>query len=247
MEKDKQPLVSESDVIAYLKAHPDFFLEHPEFCAQLRIPARELGENIVDFQHFAIHSLQKKIDTYDQDRQHILDMGRAARKTERLVRESVLALLATHSLDNFLQSLCQEVVSIFDVDVVRLAIESELSGGTAESYYPEEYYSGLVLLPTQLCQSLFGKGQTVLYVPDSDYFSPEILRFFFHECMPLARSSILLLLLLPRAGRYGVLALGSRTAGRFQTGQGGAEMMLFFAETVSLLLDKLLYEQAGIM
>jgi uncharacterized protein len=245
VEKNKPPFISQEDVAAYLMQHPDFFSSHAELLASLHIPARNYGENVLDFQHFAIDSLKKKINSHDQDKQHILDTSRAAKKTERMVRESVLALLATHSLDDFLQCLCQEIVTIFDVDVVRLAIESELNGGIAESYYPEEYYSGLVLLPIHYCETIFTKGHSLLTIPDSDCFSPELLRFFFHECLSLARSSLMLLLPLPRAGRYGALALGSRHTGRFQAGQGGTEMLHFFAETVSLLLDRLLYEHAG--
>ena len=44
--------IDSREVLAYLRAHPDFLEQHPEAVRLLRPPSREIGDRVVDFQHF---------------------------------------------------------------------------------------------------------------------------------------------------------------------------------------------------
>jgi uncharacterized protein len=141
--------------------------------------------------------------------------------------------------------LCIDFPSIFSVDVVRLGLESEI-GHTFESYYPEEHYSGMVLIETGVAADMLAPAQEVRFVADSRLDHPWAIQTLFHECSALAGSAAYMAVPLPKAGRAAILAFGVREAGRFQDGQG-TELLRFLAQVLSLRLDQLLYEQAGLL
>src|SRR5579872_5558822 len=43
-------LITADDVVAYLKAHPDFFDKHPDLVAELGLVARAQGPGVIDMQ-----------------------------------------------------------------------------------------------------------------------------------------------------------------------------------------------------
>ena len=46
-------------VVEYLKSNPEFFRENPELITLLTPPAQDLGEGVVDLQHYILGNLQK--------------------------------------------------------------------------------------------------------------------------------------------------------------------------------------------
>ena len=53
--------VGASDVIAYLREHPDFLDRHPEALRLVRPPTRKTGDGVLDFQHFMLERLRSDV------------------------------------------------------------------------------------------------------------------------------------------------------------------------------------------
>ncbi len=47
-----------TDVIAYLREHPDFLERHPDALQLLAAPRRGNGDGVLDFQHFMLERLR---------------------------------------------------------------------------------------------------------------------------------------------------------------------------------------------
>jgi uncharacterized protein YigA (DUF484 family) len=134
---------------------------------------------------------------------------------------------------------------MFGVDVVRLGLESDMAG-YYESYYPEDYYSGMVLIQSGVVAALCDVQHPVQLMADAALDILQINEIVFHECTDLAHSAAYMALPLPRTGRQALLAFGVRERGRFQAGQS-TEPLEFLSKIAALTLDKLLYQQAGVL
>ncbi len=233
------------DVLAYLRTHPAFLREHPEIVQWLEIPEAQRGETILDFQHYAIAALKARVKEAEQSVSSVVHGNHARHSLQASVHQAALSLMKARTLEQFLECICLDFVSLFQVDVIRLVLESDVLG-VMESYYPEQHYSGLAFLATGSCGELFSPDQQVRMVADSALDHPWLAEIVFQECSELATSVALLSLSLPMADRMGLLALGVRETGRFQDGQG-AESFKFLAAACAIRLDQLLYDQAGLL
>ncbi|HRJ12265.1 MAG TPA: DUF484 domain-containing protein, partial [Alphaproteobacteria bacterium] len=54
--------LSEDDVIAFLRARPNFLLEHPILLESLTPPEGRQGKGVTDFQQFMLKRLQANYD-----------------------------------------------------------------------------------------------------------------------------------------------------------------------------------------
>lgn len=243
--ESQEQVVKAQDVLRFLKTHPSFLTEHPELLESLSPPEAQHGDGVVDFQAFAITSLQEKLQSSKEQVEDIVAIARDNHSMQTQVQNAVLALVGTQTLERFLEVLCVDIPTIFGLDVVRLGLESD-TPNPYESYYPEDHYSGMVLIADGAASYAFQGRDAVWLAKDNLLEAPEMLESLFMECMDIARSAAYMHLRLKHVGRDAILAFGARNKGRFADGQA-TELLQFLAKVTAIRLDHLLYEQAGLL
>jgi uncharacterized protein YigA (DUF484 family) len=223
----------------YLLAHPDFFLQHTDVIAHLNLPTRDHGteDKILDFQSVAISKLQDTIHTERQKIDHLVVSVRDNASVQSQVHQGILRLVRAKNLEEILQVLSQDFVTLFDVDVVRLAMESDVSE-LYETAYHDPDYSGIVFVPVGTNQVLFGSQLSYISEDISleDELVGEAIEYIFTESSWLVRSSVMLRLELNHSSHEALLAFGVRDIGRYHKGQG-LELLKFLAQIVEERLD----------
>ena len=153
------------------------------------------------------------------------------------MQRATLSTIRARNLEELLEVLSTDIVNWFDVDVVRLGLESDLAGLNG-TYYNEQNYSGVCFIPSGAADALL-LGETVRLIADTQGEPPIGFEMLFADCSNLVRSCALVRLELESIGRPAILAFGVRHADRFHPHQGG-EMLGFLGEVMSVVLDRCL-------
>jgi uncharacterized protein len=239
---EKKTTVSEAQVREFLKANPDFLKKNVDIVTDLSPPEQKLGNGIIDFQHYMVKQLQSDSKTLKSRYDLLVDFCRDNMSVQSQVHHAVLRLIGARSLEQLLEVVTQDLVSLFDVDVVRLAMESEMSG-QYDTYYSEHNYSGIVFIDPGTIDKSLGKKKNVLLTEDCAVQQPLGFEQIFAECSGLIESCALLRLKLETVQRHVILAFGVRYKDRFHSGQG-IELLNFLAQIVAHQLDLYLSDLA---
>ena len=137
---------------------------------------------------------------------------------------AVLALLAANSFEQLIQTVTTDFAILLDIDVVTLCIES--SNGFARAPLP-----GLLLLEPGDVEALLGPTRDALL---EDEVAGDAA--IFGAGAGLVQSEALLRLNVANAPP-GLLALGTRRAGKFKPGQG-TELLCFLAQTLGVTISQ---------
>ncbi len=221
--------MTEAQVREYLAAHP-------ELLNNISPPKRDLGEGVEDFQHYLLKNLQSNSKTLTQRYELLVDYCRENLSAQAQVHNAVLKIVASHSIEQLLEILTVDMLSVFDLDVVRLAMESDVAFDTS---YGEQNYSGIVFIDSGTSDALFGSNKNVILVGDTDRNLPIGFGQIFVNCEGQVESCALLRLDSQMVDKHMILALGVRHKERFHSGQG-MELLHFFAQAVAIQLDKYL-------
>lgn len=233
--------LSEEDVLAYLSAHPEFLAKHPQLLEVITPPQQQLGNKVADFQAYAMQSLQENVQHLREQFSGLITSARDNLSAQQQVHRATLHLMKARGLEELLEILTQDFMHYFDVDTVRLALESELAE-LYESTYGELNYSGISFVPLHTADLMLGKDQPALLIPDAQGDPPYGFEAVFIDCAGMIRSCALLRFYLPRIDRFGLLAFGVREANRFHMHQG-VDLLRFLGDAVALRLDQCLSEQ----
>lgn len=237
---DKKSIPTPEQVRAFLKAHPDFLKKNPDVVTELTPPEQSLGNGIIDFQHYMLKNLQKDSKALKSRYDVLIDFCRDNMSVQAQVHHAVLRLIRTRSLEQLLEVLTLDLVSLFDVDVVRLGIESEARFDTS---YGEQNYSGIVFIEPGMVDAALGKKKNVLLVEDCTSVHPPGFEQVFADCEAMIESCAMLRLELDTVDRNVILAFGVRHKDRFHPGQG-IELLHFLAQIVAHQLDMYLNDLA---
>ncbi|MEQ1705804.1 MAG: DUF484 family protein [Rickettsiales bacterium] len=221
--------ITEGQVREYLEAHPDFLHSIPA-------PKRDLGEGVEDFQHYLLKNLQSNSKSLQQSYDLLVDYCRENLSAQVQVHNAVLKLIRARSIEQLLELLTIDMLSVFGLDVVRIAMESDVPFDTS---YGEQNYSGIVFIDSGTVDALFGKQKNVLLFADTGENLPIGFEQIFINCEQQVESCALLRLDSEMVDKHIILALGVRDKDRYHAGQG-TELLHFFAQAVSLQLDKYL-------
>lgn len=232
-----KPNMDAKEVAEFLRSHPDFLKKNPELLSVIAPPARALGDGVVDFQQFQLKNLQANAQDLKGKYQALVDFCRDNLSVQSQVHDAVLRLIRAKSLEQLLEVVTLDLVSLFDVDVVRLAIESS-SSEFYETHYSEENYSGIVFIDTGTAAATIGNKKALL-VPEVAAQPIPGFEQIFADCAGMIQSFALLKLDMQLVDRTVMLAFGVRHAGRFQASQG-LELLSFLAEIVAHQLDSYL-------
>lgn len=227
--------ISEQQVLAYLREHPDVLKKHPELLSVLTPPARDLGgDAVVDFQSFQLKNLQKNAKNLKNKYDGLVDFCRDNLSVQSQVHEAAIRLTRARNLEQLLEVITIDMVSLFDVDVVRLAVESE-AAEFYETYYTEHNYSGIVFVPPGTMEGLMATRKAQL-IEDTRATPLPGFDDVFADCAQLIQSYALLRLELEHFAHEVVLVFGVRKTGRFHPGQA-IDFLSFLARVVSVQLD----------
>jgi uncharacterized protein YigA (DUF484 family) len=227
----------------YLAANPDFFKEHPELLEKLKAPIAHHGDNVMDLQHFMVGNLQKKLQTLKSKYEGLITSSRDNMSTLNQVHTAVVDLVKAKDLEQLLEVITIDLMHLFGVDVVRLAIESE-AADLYESTYSEQNYSGISFITPDACVRAIGKDKTIALIADAHKQFVYGFDDIFVDCSAQIASCALIALFLPITGRHAMLAFGVRHKDRFAPGQG-VELLQFLGRIVEHRLDACL-NSAGI-
>ena len=236
----KTSSITEAQVREFLKTHPNFLKDNSDVVAGLTPPERNLGNGIIDFQHYLVKNLQKDSEALKSRYDVLIDFCRDNMSVQAQVHKAALNLIKAGSLEQLLEALTMDLVSLFDVDVVRLAMESDVPG-RFETLYSAPDASGIVFIDPGTVDAALGKKKNVLLVEDCKKKIPAGFAQIFTDCDGLVESCALLRLRLEQVDKSVMLAFGVRHAGRFHPGQG-IELLDFLSQIVAHRMDRYLQE-----
>ncbi|HYM73406.1 MAG TPA: DUF484 family protein [Stellaceae bacterium] len=214
--------IGSREVIAYLKAHPDFLDHHPEAVRLLRPPSREIGDGVVDFQQFLFERQKAEVARLNAEYRNLIAVSRGNLASQTRVHKAALAILAAPSFGQLLQIVTTDLAVLLDVDVVTLAVENGVG------ITPRFPVHGIHLLKEGTVQEWLGEDRVALY--DADIVGDPAL---FGGAAGLVRSQALLRLSFGRGSPVGLLCMGTRKPGRFHRGLG-TELLGFLARVIGI-------------
>lgn len=233
--------VDAETVADYLRDHPDFLHKHPDLLEILTPPQQKMGDNVLDFQHYALGALQRGMQSMKDQFEGLLSSARDNMSAQSQIHQAVLEMLRASNLAALLEVITTDLPRYFDVDAVRIVLESDL----AELYgatYSEASYSGISFVPTDTVDLALGVDQPAAMVSDTQHDPPYAYDSIFVDCGALIHSCALLRLRLDRIGRDGILAFGVREKQRFHPHQG-VDLLRFLADVTAQRLNQSLNEE----
>lgn len=212
-----------TDVVAFLRRHPDFLYTRPDLAASLRPPPRDLGRGVVDLQHFLLERLRVDLARLKLNQRKLIATSRNNLTSQGRVHEAVLALLAADSFEHLISVIVDELTLILDIDAIGLCLET----GEQSPTQLVVGNSSVQILPAGLIDELL-EGQEVQL--RSDVTGDTRL---FAGGAGLVRSDALVRLRFSPDSPPGLLALGARRPGIYHPGQG-TELIGFLAKVIEL-------------
>ena len=230
--------LTEGQILDWLQLHPDFWQRHPEMLLMLDPPKQDHGDKVEDFQFHLLNKMQTHLKTMRNHYQGLIVSSRDNMSTQAQVHEAVLGLVRAPDLESLLQMIRQDMVRLFDVDVVRLAMESPVAEFYAPQY-SEQDYSGMSFVDPHVIDNAIGSDKKHRLIPKVTEEMNDGLRQIFADCAGLIQSCAILRLDLPSTRRQAALAFAVRYPDRFQP-QHGVELLQFLAAIVAHRLDEYL-------
>lgn len=221
-------VLSDSDVIAFLEANPDFLQRHPALVRRLAPPSRfetqDEGAEVVDMQGFMVSRLQADLAKVRDSQDELIQSARSNLSTQNQVHEAVLAVLDARDLEEFIHIVTRELPLVLDIDALTICAEA------GSRFEPKN--GGLFVLSKGGVNDVLGEGRKVLLRERSE--GNEKL---FGPAAALVRSDALVRLTLSGTAPAALIALGSREEGRFHPGQG-TELLSFLAGVLERCLTR---------
>lgn len=212
------PDLAAADVVAWLRAHPDFLEQHPELTAVLSPPSAHEGNGVIDMQKFMVQRLQGENARLYDAADALIATGRNNLSATVATHKAVLSLLEATGFEHVVHIATQDCPEILDVDVITLSLES------AVPLSPRFVSAGLFAIRPGDVEAFMGNGRDVNLRPQSR--DGEAI---FGPATDLVKSDALARIVIDE--RPGILALGCREPGKFHPGQA-TELLGFFARAV---------------
>jgi len=218
------PEIGPVEVATYLRQHASFLAEHPDLLQVLAPPAQQRGDGVIDMQQFMLQRLQTEVARLKNQHRALITTSRANLASQARIHQAVLTLLAAPSFEHLIQIVTTDFAVLLDADVITLAVESASCGQSHLSV------RGVQLLERGAVETMFGPDRDVLLRGDTQG-DPAV----FGGGAGLVRSAALLRLKVSPQAPAGLLAIGSRRAGKFHPGQG-TELLGFLAKSLSVVI-----------
>lgn len=205
---------------AFLAENPDWLIRHPEILVPVH---RTLGEGVVDLQGAMIDRLRAENAHLRQSRDELLETGRANMASQERIHDAILAVLDCRSFRELIETITTDFSLRLDVDVIVLAVESD------EPVNAREVADIVVIQPGGV-DYLIGPGCDLDLRADAA--ADPLL---YGGISGLVKSEALVRLHASPDAPVGILAMGSRKAGRFSPEQG-SELLGFLGRVLELTI-----------
>ena len=211
-------------VAAYLRRNPGFLNEYPELLETLIPPERRRhGEAIVDLQSAMIERMRNENRRLGELQADLLATSRANMSAQSRIHAGVLALLEATTFEHLIQAITTDLALLLDVDVVALCVEA------ADTPSRRDVAGVHMLFPGEV-DDILGPNRDIVLVPLTHMANP-----IYGGGANLVRSEALLRLRPSARAPMGLLALGSRVEGHFDSNQG-TEFLVFLARILELCI-----------
>ena len=217
--------IGEAEVIAYLRARPDFLAHHPDVVAGMVAPERWSGDGVVDMQKFLIDRRSGEMDQLRDAAQDVIETSRSNMSVQTRTHAAVLSLLATRSWEDILGVVTQDWPLLLAVDAVTLSFER---GGSTFPYMGE---AETRILPPNFVDNVIGGEQEMGLMREVDDDGT-----IFAAAAGLVRSAALARIHVSPDWPMGLLALGTRDD-VFHPGQG-TELISFLCRVLESSLGR---------
>ena len=217
--KDFRGEISETEVIAYLRARPDFLAHHPDVVAGMVAPERWSGDGVIDMQKFLIDRRSGEMDQLRDAAQDVIETSRSNMSVQTRTHAAVLSLLATRSWEDILGVVTQDWPLLLAVDAVTLSFEP----GALILPHIEE--TEIRILPPNFVDNVIGVEQEMGLMCEVDDDGT-----IFAAAAGLVRSAALARVHVSPDWPMGLLALGTRND-VFHPGQG-TELISFLCRVL---------------
>lgn len=206
----------EEQIAAYLSAHPSFFERHPEALAAIDIP-HPTGDAVSLIER-QVRTLRAQAANYRRQLEDLVTVARENDALARRLHRLTLALIETHSFDEVLNTLQDELREQFKADAVEMKL---FASDQLEAHAHEP---GPALFRDFLQRAR----------PSCGPLDKAKLEYLFGPQAGETGSAALIPLTAPPLA--GVLAIGSRDADRFHEGKS-VDFLQRLAEVVSAKLQ----------
>ncbi len=217
-----------TEIIAWLKSHPDFLQHHPDLIDSLLPPKRQSGKNVADFQSYLIERLKADKTEALNTAKEIVETARYNMNNQTRIHRAVLRLLEANNFENFIDSMTSDLTALLDVDITTLVVESE------GDKIPHIVTTGIRIVPENTIENWMG-GKQILH--QSDIGGVEAI---YGAGASLVRSQVLIRISIGDHAPAALLAFGSRDPQQFQPGQG-TEQISFLARVIELVFRSWLH------
>lgn len=213
----KESGIGPEEVTSWLRENPDFLFQHPELLDGLAAPSRKLGRGVMDLQQAMIEKLRGDLAIARQRQRELVETSRANLSSQTRIHECVVAMLSAATFEHLIQAITTDFAVLLDLDVVTLCIEVD------GSELATPHTRGVHIVPAGTVNRVMGSGRHVLLRSFIEG-EPEI----YGGGAPLVASDALARISISQTTPPGLIAFGSRTAGKFEAGQA-VELLAFLA------------------
>jgi len=211
-----------TQVMEYLRRHPDFLLNHPDAVLAMMPPGRDVGEGVVDLQKVMLDRLRSELGRLKTTQRKLIATNRVNLQTQGRVHSAVLAMIEAPSLEHLVHTVTQDLALILDLDVVAFAVEA------ADPKITAGHVVGIARLPAGSVDRLLGEGRDTRLRPEGQG-ELEI----FGAAAGLVRSDALIRIKVSADAPVGLIAFGSRRESTFHPSQG-TELLAFLARALEI-------------
>lgn len=117
-------MLTDDDVLDYLKAQPQFLARNPDAAEFLVPPTRKNNDRkVADFQSYMIKRLKDDREDIIRSAHDMIETSRANMNTQTRIQNAVLLLLEARDFQDFIQTITMDLASLLNVDIVSLVVE----------------------------------------------------------------------------------------------------------------------------
>ena len=213
------PELDDDDVIAWLKAHPDFLARHPDVIDLLLPPKENSGRKIADFQSYMIQRLKAdKAEAIGMTRE-VVETARNNMNSQTRIHKAILRLLEAQSFDEFIESITSDLTALLDVDITTLVVEADGQN------IPHIHTTGIRVIPEGTVD-IWMQGKNILLQSDISGIEP-----VYGAGATLVKSQALVRVDVSHQTPPAIIAFGSRDPFLFTPTQG-TELVSFLARVI---------------
>lgn len=211
--------LKEKDILAWLKANPNFLIKHPDILEHLAPPKENMGKGVADFQHYMVQRLKKDKDSITETTRDLIEVSRMNMNSVTRIHDATLKVLEARNFIQFIQAITMDLATILDVDQTVLVVEA-----TGDEV-PNLQASGIKVVPSGTIKQWM-HGETAMLQADI-----EGSEAIYGGGARLVRSQAVLRVDISMATPPAVLCFGSRDPEMFRDG-AGTELVSYLARVV---------------